>query len=88
MAIETRKIVSREAFETFVQLPDNSERRFEWVMGEVIEVPNIYVSIIAATIIFQIKLFLVQNKIGRVSGEGGGYWINGQIYAPDVAYLS
>ncbi len=89
MSVEVRQIVSREEFEAFIQLPQNSEKRFEWVMGEVVEVPNnVYVSVIAATISFYINLFLMQNKIGRVSGEGGGYWVNGQLYAPDVAYLS
>ncbi len=79
-----------EQFNAFVHRPENVDKRFEFIGGEIVEVPsNAYVSEIAAQIIFLIKLFLSQNSIkGHVTGEGGGYQVAGERYAPDVAYLS
>ncbi|MEQ8676485.1 MAG: Uma2 family endonuclease [Aggregatilineales bacterium] len=87
--IET-PIFTLEQFETFINTPENAEKMFEFIAGEIVEVPsNPYVSAISAQIIFLIKLFLHQNKIkGHVTGEAGGYMVAGERYAPDVAYIS
>jgi len=79
-----------EAFEAIVSLPENADKRFEWVGGEIVEVPsNTIVSEIAIQIAFLIKLFLHQNHLkGHVTGEAGGYQIGDERYAPDVAYVS
>jgi Uma2 family endonuclease len=79
-----------EAFEAFIRLPENSEKRFELLRGEPLEMPsNILASHIAATILFYLQLFLKQNGIaGMVTGADGGYIIGGQVFAPDVAYTT
>ena len=89
MAAETREKVTQAAFESFVNLPQNSERRFEWLDGEIVEVlSNPFVSVIAARIIVFISMYLMQNALkGHVSAPDGGYIIDGQIFAPDVAYI-
>ncbi|MEL6151964.1 MAG: Uma2 family endonuclease [Chloroflexota bacterium] len=79
-----------EAFDDFVNRLENADKLFEFIAGEIVEVPsNARVSEIAGQILFLIKLFLRQNNLrGHVTGEAGGYQIAGDRYAPDVAYMS
>ena len=60
-----------------MQRPENADMLFEFIAGEIVEVPsNARVSELAIHIAFLIKLFLVQNKLqGHVTGEQGGYQI-------------
>jgi Uma2 family endonuclease len=78
-----------EQFDKFTALPENSDHLFEYIAGEVVEVPsNPRSSEIAITIAFHLKLYLRQSgRKGRVTGEAGGYQVSGERYAPDVALL-
>jgi len=82
--------ISPEEFEAFVQAPENSERLFEYIGGEIVEVPsNAYASSISAQIIYLILHHVKSHGIaGYVTGEAGGYVVNGERYAPDVAFIS
>ncbi len=84
------KRYTAEAFDAFVVQPENEEKLFEFIGGEIVEVPsNPYSSEIASEISFFIKLFLRESGIeGHVTGEQGGYQVGEERYAPDVAYLS
>jgi len=90
MTIELKKNMTITEFQAFIEHPENAEKRFEFIDGEIIDVPsNPLASEIAGLIIFFIRLFLRENKLnGHITGEGGGYIINGRVFAPDVAYLS
>ena len=79
-----------EQFDEWVNLPHNAEKLFEFIGGEIVEVPsNPYSSHIGTEISFRIKLYLHERKIdAHVTGEQGGYMVSGNRYAPDVAYLS
>lgn len=78
-----------EEFDKFVELPENAEKLFEFVGGEIFEVPsNPYVSKIAGLILTYLNMYLFQNDIGHVTGEQGGYMVAGERYAPDVAFIS
>jgi Uma2 family endonuclease len=85
-----KQFVTAEEFDEFILQPDVEERIFELIAGEIVEVPsNPFASAIAGTILFFIKLFIRQNNIaGYVTGADGGYWVAGERYAPDVAYIS
>ncbi|MEZ4670085.1 MAG: Uma2 family endonuclease [Anaerolineae bacterium] len=85
-----RQRVTVEEFERFVALPENADKLFELIGGEIVEMPsNAFASAIGYNIGFPIKLFLRENNIkGHVTGEAGGYVIAGERYAPDVAYIS
>jgi Uma2 family endonuclease len=86
-----KKPFSAEAFDTYIQQPANNQRLFELVNGELLEkMPSsAFVSNIAGIIIFWLRLFLRDGGIqGYVTGEAGGYYVAGERYAPDVAYLS
>lgn len=87
---ELKQRLTVEEFEAWVELPENHDRLFEFIGGEIVEVPsNAFVSEIASLISFFVRLFLVNNNLkGHVTGEAGGYMVNGERYAPDVAYIS
>lgn len=75
-------------FEQFMRQPENQQRCFEYIGGEIVEVPlNPYVSAIAQRISFFIQLFMREHGVdGYVTGEAGGYRVMGERYAPDVAF--
>lgn len=78
-----------EEFEQFVEQPENADRLFEYIGGEIVEVPsNLYASLISSRILGFIFMYLLQHDIGYVSGEAGGYMVSGERYAPDVGFIS
>lgn len=89
MVVQARHFTVAD-FDEFVELPENADKLYEYIGGEVVEVPsNAYASKISATILFFIMLFVRENQIGgHVTGEAGGYFVSGERYAPDVAFIS
>ncbi len=80
------KALSVEAFDQFVQLPENAEKLFEYIGGEVIEVPsNPLASKISSILLGELYSFLRDKDLGHLTGEAGGYIVSGERYAPDVA---
>lgn len=76
-------------FDRFVELPENINKLFEYIGGEIVEVPsNPYSSKIAARILVKLGSFVEQHSLGHITGEAGGYMVSGERYAPDVAFLS
>ena len=64
MAIN-RQPVTVEEFETFINLPENADKLFELIGGEVIEVPsNPYASYIASKILGYLFMYLLTHDIG------------------------
>ncbi|MCU0497550.1 MAG: Uma2 family endonuclease [Anaerolineae bacterium] len=87
--LEQHQRTTLEEFEAFTQHPDHAERIFEFIAGEIVEVPsNPTASKIASLISGEIYLYLKQHKIGHLTGENGGYQVFGERYAPDVAFIS
>lgn len=88
MAIQ-QQITTVHEFDKFIQRADLGDRIFEYIAGEIVEMPsNPFVSAIAARIIYFFMSYLAQKPIGRVTGEAGLYQVAGDRYAPDVAYIS
>lgn len=82
---------SSQEFWDFIHLPDNAERDFERINGEIVEVvpSNPYSSQIAGLILTEINIFLRGKNLGHATGEGGGYDItDNDTFAPDVAFIS
>ncbi len=77
-------------FEVFIQQPENDDQIFELINGEIVPLlSNPYVSKLAFKLGFLIQLFLIQNSLDdHITGEAAGYIIQGNVYAPDVAYIS
>lgn len=89
MSVQTQRMTVEE-FEQLVALPENADRRFEYIGGEAVEVvSNQRSSALAYNIGFFIKLYLREEGTGGiVTGADGGYMIGNERYIPDVAYIS
>lgn len=84
-----RQRYTLEQFEAFVDLPENAEKMFEFIGGEIVEVPsNPFASFIGSIILGKLIDFVLENDLGYVTGEQGGYMVGGERYAPDVAFIS
>ncbi len=88
MAVQSKRYTVEE-FDHFVDLPENADKLFEYIGGEIVEVPsNPYSSEISARMSYWITDYALKHKSGHVTGEGGGYMVSGERYAPDVAYIA
>ena len=89
MTIQIKRYAAAE-FDAITALPENADKLLELIGGEIVEAPsNPYSSELAATISFFIKLYLREHGLpGHVTGEAGGYRVEEERYAPDVAFVS
>jgi Uma2 family endonuclease len=89
MAVVVRNLrMTVEDFDQFLELPENADKRFEFIGGGAVEVPsNPYSSHVASIIHGELYIFLKGKNLGYLTGEGGGYRVYGDRYAPDVAFL-
>jgi Uma2 family endonuclease len=88
MAVQTTRYTVEE-FDRFVELPENAEKLFEYIGGEIVEVPsNPYVSHIASRINRRLGNFVEDRGLGYITDGQGGYMVSGERYAPDVAFLA
>ena len=84
------RLLTTEDFEAFISFPDNADRRFELIDGEVVEkVPTQEHGICAGNLVTDMNLWLRQNPIGRVSVEArhrpAGNERNDRL--PDVSFV-
>ncbi|HVU14245.1 MAG TPA: Uma2 family endonuclease [Phototrophicaceae bacterium] len=85
----TREKVTLEEFKQFVEQPENSDRLFELIYGEIIEVmpattPH---SGIHSNITGYVRPFCREHRIPCYTTNGdGSYDVQGNVVAPDFAY--
>lgn len=89
MVLQARPITA-EYFDWFIMQPENRERSFELIAGEIIEkmVSNPRSSIVANWIMSRVTIFVDEHDLGHVSGADGGYIVSGERYIPDGAFVS
>jgi len=88
MVLHTR-LISDAEFDRFVALPENADRNFEFIAGEIVEgVSNSKASRIAIKIVSRVSVYVDDHKLGRVTGADGGYVVYGEKYIPDAAFVS
>lgn len=86
-----REKVTLEDFRQFVEQPENADRLFELINGEIVEkMPGTTRnSLISANLIGEARNFCKQNQLSYcITGEAGTYLVDGHILAPDFAYKS
>lgn len=84
-----RTLTTLQEFERFIDQPENVEKLFEFIAGEIVEVPsNAFASSISANLMIELGIYRKQHGGYHITGEAGGYAVNGERYAPDVALLS
>jgi Uma2 family endonuclease len=88
MVLET-KILTVEEFDRIALLPENSDKLLEFIGGRIVEVvSNNYSSMLGARILMKLGIFVDSKNLGYLTGADGGYWVNGERYIPDVAFIS
>src|SRR3972149_1282672 len=89
MAVQSHRMTVDE-FKQFAALPENADRLLEYIGGEIVDVVcNGYSSLVAANVLFLIKLYLRENgNWAYVTGEAAGYMVAGEAYIPDVGVIS
>lgn len=89
MVSQTRPITA-EYFYWFIEQPENRDRNFERIAGEIVEkrVSNPRSSAVAAFILGKLSTFVYENNLGHVTGADGGYVVSGEQYIPDGAFIS
>ncbi len=66
----TTKPITIDEFEAFLALPENQDRRFELIHGEIVEqMPNEYHNLISGNLYFLLRLFLQNHDLGQVTYE-------------------
>jgi Uma2 family endonuclease len=88
MGVQIQRMTVEE-FERFAALPENEIRLLEYIGGETVEVVcNSYSSLVAANILFLIKLYLRESSVeAYVTGEAAGYMVADERYIPDVGII-
>ena len=90
MAVGQKRMTYSE-FEQFIAAPENRDRRFELINGEVVEVsPTEEHGAIAARITIRIGVFVEQHNLGRVTIEPRHKMPEDDqnAYLPDVAFTN
>lgn len=88
MAVQAQRI-SVEEFDRLVDRPENADKLYEYVGGEIVEVPsNPFSSQIASRINRRLGNFVEPQDMGTITDGQGGYVVAGERYAPDVAFLA
>lgn len=83
------RLYTLSEFEAYIALPENADRAWELIDGEVIEkMPsNPYSSWIVQKILHRLLNYLLENHLpGYVTGEAAGYQVGDQVLSPDGAY--
>jgi Uma2 family endonuclease len=85
----TLNLISVLEFDEWVNLPENQDRTFEFIGGEIVEVTpsNIISSAIGGFIYGELHIFTKGKQLGVLSSEQGGYMVSGERYVPDVAFI-
>jgi Uma2 family endonuclease len=80
---------SVEDFERFCDLPENADRLFEFIGGEIVEVMSRpYASSLVVSVNMYLHQYVDSRKLGYITGKKGGYAISGERYQPDLAFIS
>lgn len=84
------RFITVEDFEAFIKRPENADKRFEYIGGEIVEkmVSNDIASAIAAKIIGLLYVYLSHNDIGQLLTADGGFMVQGERYIPDVSFIT
>jgi len=89
--MEAQKIYTVEEFEVFIALPENADRRFELVDGELVEkMPTQLHGWIVILLVEVLLPYLRENPIGRILAEAA-YRIPGDghnNHVPDLSFIT
>lgn len=78
-------------YHNFIDRPENADRLFELIDGEIVEkMPSFTPSYIAGLIIYFLNAFVLPRQLGYVTSPDGGYILSEDkdvVLIPDVAFI-
>mgnify|MGYP005838089475 CR=1 FL=1 len=84
-----KQIMTVEAFDEWAFLPENRDKKLEYIDGEIIEMTsNAFSSALAMWILWLLGNFVHPRKLGHLTGEGAGYMFGEARLSLDVAFVS
>ncbi|MAS37302.1 MAG: hypothetical protein CL610_25095 [Anaerolineaceae bacterium] len=84
-----RERLTTEEFDHIASLPENREKRLEFIGREIVEVvSNNYASEITMKLATYLGMYLLTHPAGHMTGPDGGYIVSGERYMPDIAIVS
>ncbi len=88
MAVD-KQLLTLDEYHAFIDRPENQDRIFELIDGEIVEkMPSFTPSRIAGRISHRFNAYLDDHDIGYVTGEAGGYIMpDGGVFNPDVGFI-
>lgn len=82
-------LLTTETFVAWAELPENADKRLEYIHGTMFEVTsNQKSSACAMRIAIPLGVFVLANDLGDITGADGGYTVEGEYIVPDVAFIS
>jgi Uma2 family endonuclease len=85
--LTTQRITVAE-FDQFIALPQNSDRNFEFIAGEIVPVvSNNKASHVAQRIMMRLGVYVEDHQLGYTTGADGGYVVADERYIPDGAFV-
>jgi Uma2 family endonuclease len=88
MTLEKR-VMTVEEFELWAFLPENRDKRLEYIDGEIIEVPgSAFSSWLAIRIAWFLGNFIIPRGLGFITGGDAGFIVGRSRLSPDVAFVS
>lgn len=83
------KLYTVHEFWTFIARPENQARHFELIGGRIIEVVSHgYPSKVVMRIGRYVDTHVDDHDLGAITGEAGGYMVDGKPYIPDIGFIS
>ncbi|PJF30915.1 MAG: hypothetical protein CUN51_05365, partial [Candidatus Thermofonsia Clade 1 bacterium] len=83
--------LSVTAFEALLALPENAERRFELIDGEILEISltSELSGVINARLSARLQLFIEENKLGLLTSPENRFQLSPtNVLAPDAAFIA
>lgn len=91
MVITATAQMTAQQFEEIIRSPDYAEKRLELVKGALIVMSpaSVLHGIIAGELLYHIRHYVGQNKLGRVTAAETGYILSEHtVRAPDVGFIA
>jgi Uma2 family endonuclease len=82
-------LLTAEHFVAWAELPENADKRLEYINETVYDMTsNQKSSACAMRIAVPLGVFIMANDLGDMTGADGGYTVAGDYIVPDVAFIS
>lgn len=88
MVLREQQFMTAETFHEWITIPENTDKSFELIAGELYEMVSTWNSSEIAMLIGSfVTQYVLREGLGKVTGADGGYIVGEDRYIPDVAFV-